>query len=245
MMTSDSAPILHPFRGWVQHLAPIPVLYRHLQFDDLADFNAALMRKARETYSEDILDVPDIRHLEDLGSVPTFPDTAWKEPQKPAVGVWHRVPTNSFLNITDPNVTRLRDIIVESHRHIVDNLREEVYGSSQILENWIQFYRQGDYKVLHNHERYGEPFFQNMWVGVYYVNDGEPDSDKKYSGLLSFSVRGCNYYIRPKPGLLLMWPSDILHEVHPFYGKSHRIVINFHVRNVRPGHTSHDGQLIG
>lgn len=228
---NDPTTILHHFSGWIHHLAPVPILYRQLEFSDLSAFNIRLRDKALEALEADILDVPDVRHLHDLGSVPDFPHTAWKEPQKAAVGVWHRVPTNSFLDIGDPAISRLRDLITESHRSLVEGLGDEEYRSSRIMENWIQFYRQSDYKVLHNHERYEAPFLSNMWVGVYYVQTGDPDPDKKYSGILSFSVRNTNYLIRPRPGLLLMWPSDILHEVHPFYGQSERIVINFHVRN--------------
>ena len=54
-----------------------------------------------------------------------------------------------------------------------------------------------------------------------------------YSGMFSFRVRLTSYYIKPKPGLLLMWPADILHKVAPFYGKSERVVINFNI-NIRP-----------
>jgi hypothetical protein len=54
-----------------------------------------------------------------------------------------------------------------------------------------------------------------------------------YSGMFSFRVRQTSYYIKPKPGLLLMWPADILHKVAPFYGKSERVVINFNI-NIRP-----------
>ena len=50
-----------------------------------------------------------------------------------------------------------------------------------------------------------------------------------YSGMFSFRVRQTSYYVRPKPGLLLMWPADVLHEVAPFYGKDERIVINFNI----------------
>lgn len=230
-MKDIGTPGFYPFKGWVHHLAPVPLLYRKLEVDNIDDFNRELAAVAKRSFAQEILEVPDVRHLEDLGSVPSFPDTAWKEPQTAAVGAWHRVPTNSFLAIDDPTVHTLRDFIIESHKHAVEVVGDERYVGSKILENWIQFYSAGDYKVLHNHERYESPFLKNMWVGVYYVQDGDPDYDKKYSGIFSFSIRGCNYLVRPKPGLLLMFPSDILHEVHPFYGSSERIVVNFHVVN--------------
>jgi len=231
-MKTNESEVLFPYRGWVRHLAPIPLLYRTIDVVDLSQFNSDLLAAARKAFSKEILEVPDERHLHDLGSVPPFPSVAWREPQRPAVGVWHRVPKNSFLNLDNPAVNRLRAIVLESHRHLVEIVGEEDYRGSELMENWIQLYQQGDYKVLHNHERYQTPFITNMWVGVYYIQDGEPDYDKKYSGLISFSIRGCNYLVRPKPGLLMIWPSDILHEVHAFYGKRERVVVNFHVRNV-------------
>jgi hypothetical protein len=33
--------------------------------------------------------------------------------------------------------------------------------------------------------------------------------------------------------MLVMWPSDIVHSVKPFYGKTHRCVINFNIENGR------------
>ena len=87
--------------------------------------------------------------------------------------------------------------------------------------------------MLHNHERYGPPYPQHRWSGAYYIADGTPDETMPYSGMFSFRVRGTNYFVRPRPGLLMLWPADILHEVHPFYGAERRVVINFNI-NGRP-----------
>ncbi len=70
---------------------------------------------------------------------------------------------------------------------------------------------------------------RHRWAGAYYVDDGAPDPSMPYSGVLSFRVRDQNYLFRPKPGLLLLWPSEILHEVHPFYGTRDRVAINFNI----------------
>lgn len=225
--------ILHTFKGEIYHLAPIPVLRTVIERDDLEEFHADLIATARRVYEEPVLEVPDERHIEDMGSVPEFPTDNWREIHKPAVGVWHRVPTNNFLDLEAPCVAELRVLLAEYHRTIIEAVGEEEYVGTRFLESWIQFYKEGDYKVLHNHQRYDYPFYEDMWVGAYYLTDGDPDRDKKYSGLFSFNVRGESYYIRPRPGLLLIWPYDILHEVHPFYGASERIVINFHLRNTQ------------
>lgn len=222
--------ILHPVRGDVFHLAPVPLVYSVTPADEAADLHADIVETARRHFSSALLDVPDERHVDDLGSIPEFPGDSWKELHGPAIGVWHRVPTNNFLDLDEPCVKRVRQLIASKHEEVLAVVGEQRYTGTEFMESWIQFYRNGDHKVLHNHQRYDYPYVPDMWVGAYYVTDGRPDPDKKYSGLLNFSIRGENHLIRPKPGLLLIWPYDILHEVHPFYGGSERIVINFHVR---------------
>lgn len=213
------------------HLAPIPLVYCVVRDSGIDELHQDIVHTARQYITGPALDVPDERHVHDLGSVPEFPGDSWKEPRGPAVGVWHRVPTNNFLNLDTSCVRWLRELISVKHQEVLTTGGEHSYTGTEFMETWIQFYQNGDHKVLHNHQRYDYPYVPDMWVGVYYVTDGDPDPDKKYSGLLSFSIREENYYVRPKPGLLLMWPYDILHEVHPFYGASERIVVNFHVRS--------------
>jgi hypothetical protein len=221
--------ILKPFVGDLYHLAPIPVFYRVLDDPDLSSWHAALVRIARERFSKDVLEVPDERHVQELGKVPAFPGHSWAEEHPPAVGIWHCVPTNGFLDLPEAPVQRLRERVLAEY---VKTLRvlEQYDGRKPLLnESWIQFYRDSDAKVLHNHERYDRPFFDRMWAGGYYIDDGAPAADMKYSGAFSFRVREVNYFVRPKPGLLMMWPADILHEVHPFYGQRERVVVNFNL----------------
>jgi hypothetical protein len=218
--------------GDAYYLAPIVIGRRILPDAEQAALHEGLIAAAKETYSEAAVDVPDERHATDLGSVPTFPDGVWRERYGAAVGIWHRVPTNNILNLVEKEpVIRLRKYIAELHRE-VSTLAGEDVTESEFLESWIQFYKDGDRKVLHNHERYDFPFMENMWVGTYYIDDGAPDATMKYSGVLSFRIRNENYLFRPQPGLLLLWPYDLIHEVHPFYGSRHRIVINFHIRSI-------------
>lgn len=226
--------ILYPVSGNVFHVAPVPLVYCVIRDADVDEMHRDLIRAATEHLSRAALDVPDERHVDDLGSVPEFPGDSWKEIHSPAVGVWHRVPTNNFLNIDAPSISWLRSVISAKHEEVLDTVGEQKYTGTTFMESWIQFYRNGDHKVLHNHQRYDHPYVPDMWVGAYYVTDGDPDPDKKYSGLLSFSIREQHYYVRPRPGLLLMWPYDILHQVHPFYGATERVVVNFHVTSAGP-----------
>jgi hypothetical protein len=69
-----------------------------------------------------------------------------------------------------------------------------------------------------------------MFSGGYYLSDGKPIKDHPYSGVFAFHIRGMKYYIRPKKGMLIIWPYDIVHSVEPFYGEEHRCVINFNIQ---------------
>jgi len=226
--------VLYNFSEDLFHLAPIPFVYHHAQIENLDTWHEQLIQEARDAFSEAILEVPDVRHIEDMGSPPRFEDNSWSEEQIPAVGVWHSVPTNGFLNLEVTSVKLLRQLIEQRYLHALTILGGEKAHEAWISESWIQFYKRGDYKVLHNHERYGPPYPLNPWAGAYYIDDGDPDPTMPYSGVLSFRVRQVNYYLPPRSGLLVMWPADILHQVHPFYGSRERIVVNFNI-NTKTG----------
>jgi hypothetical protein len=221
--------VLTPVTEDLHYLAPIPIIYHQVSLPDLDSFHADLMQVARGALSDAEIEVPDVRHKEDMGKTFTFDDDAWSETQIPAIGLWHGVPTNAFLDIPAEPVQRLRALVEERYRFAVKETDQVEAEQPWISESWIQFYKDGDYKVLHNHERYGPPYPDRRWSGAYYLQDGSPDPGMPYAGMFSFRVRQANYYIRPKAGLLLMWPSDILHEVAPFYGADERVVINFNI----------------
>lgn len=226
--------ILRPVEGDLYHFAPVPLIYHVVDSPDLGSLNTALIAEARRAYSEPVLEVPDRRHIDDLGHPPEATGDAWAEERTPAIGIWHRVPVNNFLDVEADCVKRLRGIIDDRYLFALrttGTVEDTSDLEPWISESWIQFYQNGDDKVLHNHERYGPPYPMHRWSGAYYLHDGEPDATMPYSGMFSFRVRTANYYLRPKPGLLTMWPADILHEVHPFYGATQRIVINFNINS--------------
>jgi len=224
--------ILHHFSEDIFHLAPVPFIYHEVKDKNLDEWHAQLIQEARDAFDESVLEVPDVRHINDMGSPPNFDDATWSEEQIPAVGVWHSVPTNGYLHLKAPSVMTLRHLIEQRYLNVLRTLGKGEQ-TPRLTESWIQFYKQSDYKVLHNHERYGPPYPLHPWAGAYYIDNGQPDSSMPYSGVLSFRIRQTNYLIRPFAGLLLMWPADILHEVHPFYGTRERVVVNFNI-NVVP-----------
>lgn len=221
--------VIHHVSEDLFHLAPIPFIYHEVEKEEISLWHEQLIEEARRSFPEPVLEVPDVRHIDDLGAAPSFEAKTWVEHQNTPVGVWHNVPTNGYLRLEAFPVRALRQLVEERYLNALRLLGIDSRHKPWISESWIQFYKYGDYKVLHNHERYGPPYPSHPWAGAYYIDDGAPDLSMPYSGILSFRVRNTNYYIRPHAGLLLMWPSDILHEVHPFYGARERVVVNFNI----------------
>ena len=244
---------LYPNSRHLHYIAPVPVWYKILTSDDVGQdiksFNDRIKEIAHEYYAKWQIEVPDEKHLcksmLSKDAIKAFEQRrAFSQINQPAVGKWHVVPTNNFLSVDEPETRLLRSIVLNDYKNAVrdyqntfdktffdysiEQMNEEY--KYQIDESWIQFYVNGDYKVLHNHLRYGfDPKYENIWAGGYYIEDGQPDPYQPYAGRFSFRVRDFNYYIKPEPGLLMMWPGDILHEVHPFYGEGERVVINFNL----------------
>ena len=213
-------------------LAPIPFYYKMLD-ESQFQFIEVLMQIAKKEMKSNILEVPDERHISETPMAHSQYDM-FVESINPAIGVWHGIKTNNFLGLGAiyQEVAALQNYIVSEYSNCLQ-FGEGEQGSINplITKNWIQVYKNGDFKALHNHERYFPPVYKSMWSGAFYLNDGNPDLTKKYSGLFSFKYRGQNIYIKPKKGLMIMWQSDLLHEVHPFYGTEDRVVLNWNIVN--------------
>jgi len=105
---------------------------------------------------------------------------------------------------------------------------------------WFHVTRRGGFFGLHNHPN-------ASWSGVYCVDPGKHDPDKKDSGRLTFvnpTVMGAMHLdagndhmklpygsqvasLSLEPGQLVMFPSWVLHDVKPFEGDGERITIAF------------------
>jgi uncharacterized protein (TIGR02466 family) len=105
---------------------------------------------------------------------------------------------------------------------------------------WFHVTRRGGYFGLHNHPN-------ASWSGVYCVDSGRHDPEKKMSGVLSFANptimnamhmdagiarmqlpyahQVANFSL--EPGQLVIFPSWVLHDVKPFEGEGERITIAF------------------
>jgi uncharacterized protein (TIGR02466 family) len=106
---------------------------------------------------------------------------------------------------------------------------------------WATICREGAYHAPHSHP-------DSAWSGVYYVNAGESNPNRPLSGVLEFldprvgveavSTPGDPYgepvRVRPKSGLLVVFPSWLYHWVHPYAGQSPRIAVSFNVTLCAP-----------
>ena len=138
-------------------------------------------------------------------------------------------------------VKKLKQIILNDYSKVLKQFSELEYDTEyntdelnksefKLDESWMQFYKNGDYKVLHNHLRYEkDDNFKHIWAGGYYINDGNPDKWQPYSGRFEFNIRNNRYFVKPESGMIMLWPGDILHAVNPFYGSEDRICINFNL----------------
>lgn len=120
-----------------------------------------------------------------------------------------------------------------NRKQLLEYLNIECNSTPEITESWLQYYEptSGRGHNAHNHCRWHHSEAKPvMFAGGYYLSDGDPIKDHPYSGVFAFHVRGMKHYIRPKKGMLLIWPYDIVHSVEPFYGKTHRAVINFNIQ---------------
>jgi len=99
---------------------------------------------------------------------------------------------------------------------------------------WANVLYQGGYNRVHDH-------FGYIWSRVYYVDVGEPAPDRTLSGVLEFIdpraavtwpyVPGQPFRhlirVNPEAGMMVMFPSWLLHHVHPYMGARPRISIAF------------------
>ena len=133
---------------------------------------------------------------------------------------------------------KLAGIIREAVDQATRKLAPEANLSNLKLEceGWINVNPTGAYNTPHDHPG-------NLWSGTYYVvtpdggdaaASGRIEFIDSRSGLednfirAPFTASKCG--IRPKPGMLLMFPANLLHWVHPNAAAEDRVTIAFNAR---------------
>jgi uncharacterized protein (TIGR02466 family) len=101
---------------------------------------------------------------------------------------------------------------------------------------WANLNHAGDWNKMHFHSG-------STWSGTYYVAGGDPaPPDRPGSGNLAFldpllaaqmsffsGILPQFHEVRPRPGLMVLFPSYLQHIVHPYLGERPRISIAFNL----------------
>ncbi|MEO1459428.1 MAG: TIGR02466 family protein [Pseudomonadota bacterium] len=152
------------------------------------------------------------------------------------VGGWHSEMT--FIMREEPPFLQLMDRI----RTMVGALTGAMMKPAQHrfrIEGWANVLRTGQYNSIHLHPN-------STWSGVYYVTGNPPPEgagDPEYSGKIEFidprpgasatySVENAmqrRCMLNPGPGTMIVFPSWMQHQVHPYFGPRERISIAFNV----------------
>ena len=222
----------------IYYLAPIPVWVEVFDDDSLHDRIYDLgMKKLNDSQKQMGQELPNQIDTERIDSykVNYSRRENWIEPNEYSpIGSRFFTPPNNFLDIEDTDVSIIRNRINNSYKKLLSYLEIQNNQSPRITESWMQYYdpHSGRGHNAHNHCRW-EPGEETptSFSGGYYISDGQPILDHPYSGVFSFHIRGAAHFIRPKKGMLIIWPFDIVHSVKPFYGKSNRVVINFNIED--------------
>lgn len=101
------------------------------------------------------------------------------------------------------------------------------------LTAWVNVSRNGDFNKIHVHPN-------STWSGTYYVDAGDPEDqdvgtpihlfDPCQGRSMTFAhIAPSSVYIKPRAGLIIMFPSYVPHMVFPHAGKGERISIAFNL----------------
>ena len=154
-------------------------------------------------------------------------------------GGWHS--TADLRDWPEPEIQELCPFVKDTAKDLTAEM-EPLKSSDEVNINpfgsaWVNLLRNSGYNKVHNHPGC-------MFSAVYYVSEGNPDSNIPDNGTLEFmdprpgNIHGGKWVVKPKKGILVMFPSWLYHYVNPFYGESDRISIAFNmnveiVRTVR------------
>lgn len=156
---------------------------------------------------------------------------------KSNMGGWHS--ELGIFSWKEPCIETLRDRVYNAASEFTRNsiIRPKAkFTVNYRLDGWANIVRSGDYHSPHNHPN-------NLWSGVYYVSIGEADADLSRNGHLELldprmgpnmvgipdSLFEVRYSIPPKEGLMVLFPSWLVHHVHPFIGTGERISVAFNI----------------
>ena len=120
------------------------------------------------------------------------------------VKAWH---SHFDTHVKEPKFNILIDRVMDASKDFI-NIKCNLY----LLNFWVMEYEKGNHTVKHNH-------WPATLSGIYYIDVEENSSPIIFEN---------NFVIKPKNGMLLLFPSIVNHEVPPSKGK--RIVASFNLQ---------------
>ncbi len=152
------------------------------------------------------------------------------------VGGWHS--DEELITWPAPAVGQLKNWIVAAVRNLHRAVGVKTSPSKLQLTAWANVNRSGDANSTHEHGNHS-------WSGVYYVATGAAGS-RATTGFLEFldprhgagrlnvglTALGASSLVEPEPGLMVVFPSWLLHAVRPHAEAGLRISVAFNVAEV-------------
>jgi uncharacterized protein (TIGR02466 family) len=200
-----------------------------------------------------VYDVPNVEDMNcELGERLRAEAQASPGVRRANVGGWHSSPDLALR--PDPCYRAMMKLIVDhvsaTHSKIVSTkgvAPSPPWGFA--AQAWAMVMRDGDYTIAHDH---GEAH----WSTSYYVDAGDADLDRTPdSGALAVldprrSGRpipglesGSTFTIRPRTGMLVVFPGWLQHYVHPYRGTHPRISISCNVTMSPMGREKPDSSI--
>ena len=165
------------------------------------------------------------------------------------IGGWHSRP--DFLSRPGSAISALTTWIAWAVQQMVN----ATAGPGTCTETlsvcaWATVCRTGAYHAPHSHP-------DSAWSGVYYVDPGTDRPEQPLSGVLEFldprsaaeavTAPGDPYgepvRVRPRAGLLVVFPSWLYHWVHPYTGDAPRIAVSFNATVAAVDRATHHTSL--
>jgi hypothetical protein len=133
---------------------------------------------------------------------------------------FHKLLAELFASFSAPIVEYINACCTELHLPTNKNYDWNYTGA------WFNVSSTGGYNAPHTHPL-------NIISAVYYVYAEPPPEDHPFSGRIDFYSEAGDTYFTPKPGNLILFPSDMLHFAHPYYGTGERISMSFNIDKIR------------
>jgi len=159
-----------------------------------------------------------------------------KTESKSNVGGWHSEAGQlQFCGAAGQTlIQRMIDMVNEATQRTLAG--RNVASFAWTMEAWVNINRAGDFNRMHLHG-------MSTWSGTYYVDDGDPPREAEFGTSLEITdpnaqrtasffhgILPPGIFIRPQPGLMVLFPSYVPHMVMPHRGKRPRISIAFNFR---------------